>query len=125
MNSTSDVHLAVRRADGFLARLKGLMFERSIGPDTGLWINRCNAIHTFFMRFPIDVIFLDRDLKVVKLCPNAPPYRLGPFCRGAASVLEFASGFIARTGITESHALEFDSKSDLALGLAAARFRIS
>ncbi len=103
------VTITVRRADGFFARLGGLMFERPIGPDVSLWINPCRGIHTFFMRFSIDVIFLNRDLKVVKLYPNRQPNHLGPFCRGAESVLECEAGFIARTGITTDHMLEFDA----------------
>lgn len=104
-----EVRLTVRRADGFFARLKGLMFETSIATDVGLWINPCRGIHTFFMRFPIDVIFLSRDLRVVALCPHQSPNQFGPFCGAAASVLECEAGFIARTGLTTGHVLEFEA----------------
>ena len=92
---------------GFFERLMGLMFKPSLGPNEGLWLRRCRAIHTFFMRFDIDVIFLNRDLRVVKLCEGVPPNRLGPFCFAADSVLECRAGFIARNGIALGNVLVF------------------
>lgn len=98
--------LTLRLADRFLTRLKGLMFAASIGPDDGLWIVPCRGIHTFLMRFPIDVIFLDRNRRVVQLCGNVQPNRMGVMCLTAESVIECRAGFIARNGITLNHVLE-------------------
>lgn len=107
--TNADIRLTVRRAKGFLARLKGLMFESSMDPGAGLWIASCRGVHTFFMRFPIDVIFLTEDLKVLKLCPQVRPGGFGPFCGDASSVLECEAGFIARTGLTTGHRLEIEA----------------
>ena len=76
------------------------------------------------MRFPIDVIFLNRDLRVVKLCPDLQPFRIGPFCRGAYSVLECEAGFIARNNIAIGYALEFASNFSPTSDHTAACFRI-
>ena len=82
-------------AGSFWARARGLIGRRSLAPGTGLLIPRCNAIHTFFMRFPIDAAFLDRDNRVVKVVRNIRPWRL--FVWGgwkAAKVLETASSTV-------------------------------
>ena len=72
-------------------RTRGLIGTKSLAPDEGLLIEKCNAIHTCFMSFPIDAHFLDRDDKVVKVVRDIPPWRL--FVWGgwrAAKVLETA-----------------------------------
>lgn len=79
-------------ARGFLDRLKGLIGRRGLPPGRGLLILRCNAIHTFFMRFAIDATFYDRHDRVVKRVRNIHPWR--PFVWGgfrAVKVLETAS----------------------------------
>ena len=79
-------------ARGFWARLKGLIGRRGLPPGRGLLILRCNAIHTFFMRFPIDAVFYDRQDRVVRTVRNIRPWRL--FVWGgfrAVKVLETAA----------------------------------
>ena len=76
----------------FWARLKGLIGRRGLPPGRGLLILRCNAIHTFFMRFAIDATFYDRHDRVVKTVRNIRPWR--PFVWGgfrAVKVLETAA----------------------------------
>ena len=63
-------------ARSFAERARGLIGRRSLAPGRGLLIERCNAIHTFFMRFPIDATFLDRQNRVVKTVRNIRPWRL-------------------------------------------------
>ena len=78
-------------AKSFLQRAIGLIGRKSLPPGTGLLILRCNAIHTFFMRFPIDATFLDKDDRVVKVVRNIRPWH--PFIWGgwrARKVLETA-----------------------------------
>ena len=73
----------------FLRRAVGLIGRKSLPPGEGLLILRCNAIHTFFMRFPIDATFLDANDRVVKVVRNIRPWR--PFIWGgwrARKVLE-------------------------------------
>lgn len=79
-------------AKTFLQRLKGLMWSKRLPPGEGMLILKCNAIHTFFMRFAIDATFLDRDDNIVKTVRNIRPWRL--FVWGglrACKVLETAS----------------------------------
>ncbi len=79
-------------ARSFRARLKGLIGRQSLPPGRGLLILKCNAIHTFFMRFPIDATFYDREDRVVKTVRNIRPWRL--FVWGgwrAVKVLETAA----------------------------------
>ena len=69
----------VQRASSLLARLRGLARTRALADGEGLLIERCNAIHTFFMRFAIDAVFLSRDLRVVRAIPELRPWRATRF----------------------------------------------
>lgn len=60
----------------FAQRAKGLIGTKDLAPDEGMLILKCNAIHTFFMRFPIDATFLDKDGQIVKVVRNIRPWRL-------------------------------------------------
>lgn len=60
----------------FIERARGLIGRKTLPPGCGLLIERCNAIHTFFMSFPIDATFLDRDGQIVKTVRNIRPWRL-------------------------------------------------
>ncbi|MBP5296146.1 MAG: DUF192 domain-containing protein [Bacteriovoracaceae bacterium] len=66
----------VELATNFFARAKGLLGRAFLPPEKGLLIRPCNSIHTFFMRFPIDVIFLNRRNEVVKILRNLPAGRV-------------------------------------------------
>lgn len=80
-------------AASFLQRAKGLIGRSSLPPGEGLLIERCNAIHTFFMKFPIDAIFLDRSGRVVKTVRNIRPWRFLVWGGWrAVKVLEVAAG---------------------------------
>ena len=79
-------------ASGFLARARGLIGRPPPPPGEGLLIPKCNAIHTFFMSYPIDAVFLDKEGRAVKTVRNIRPWR--PFVWGgfrARQVLETAS----------------------------------
>ena len=54
-------------ADSFLTRLKGLMFQKALQPSTGLLLAPCNSVHMCFMRFAIDVVYVDKDYKIIKV----------------------------------------------------------
>jgi uncharacterized membrane protein (UPF0127 family) len=78
-------------AQSFFSRLKGLMWKKSM-PAGGLLIVPCSGIHTFFMKFPIDVVFINKDDKVAKIVDNLAPWKIalpGGFSR---SVLELPAG---------------------------------
>ena len=87
-----------KAADRVWSRVRGLIGVKSLGEGQGLWITPCNGIHTFFMRIPLDVLYLNAELQVVALDEAMPPWRFGRFHRGAKSVVELPSGTIATTG---------------------------
>jgi uncharacterized protein len=82
-------------ADTFGLRLRGLLGRRELGSREGVLLWRTPSIHTSFMRFPIDAVFLDPDLSVVGVKAELKPWRLAG-CRGARHVLELRSGEAAR-----------------------------
>jgi uncharacterized protein len=85
-------------ADSARARMKGLLGRRSMAPGEGLLLQPAGSVHTAFMRFPIDVVFLDRDHRVLRVAPNVAPWRLVGQ-RGAKAVLELPSGAAERRGL--------------------------
>ena len=93
-------------ANTFLTRLRGLMFRRSLAPDEALWLRPCNGIHTFWMFFAIDAVFLDREMRVVKLVENMKPFRVGRPHLAARSVLELPAHSISRLGLKLGDQLE-------------------
>lgn len=74
------------------ARGKGLLGTKTLGPEEALWIPRCNCIHTFFMNYPIDCVFLDKNHRVKAVRPGIVPFRLVGPVWGARSVIEFPAG---------------------------------
>jgi uncharacterized membrane protein (UPF0127 family) len=93
-----------RVADRPLARMRGLLGRSSLPPGEGLLLRPAPSIHTWFMRFPIDAVFLDGALNVVALAHDVPPWRMRSR-RGARAVLELAAGEARRRGIREGMTL--------------------
>lgn len=87
-----------RLADSPLLRLRGLLGRAGLSSDEGLLIRPAWAIHTCFMRFPIDALFLGRDLEILAVRPNLRPWRAATR-RGARAVLELRAGEAARRGL--------------------------
>lgn len=85
-------------ADTAIRRMKGLLGRRSLASGEGLLLSPAGSVHTAFMRFPIDVVFLDRELKVVKTSPHLRPWRASA-AAGAKAVLELPAGECERRGI--------------------------
>jgi uncharacterized protein len=85
-------------ADSFRLRLRGLLGRREIGSDEGLLLIGSPSIHTTFMHFPIDVVFLDRDGNVLKVREHLKPWRTAS-CRRAHMTLELAAGEAGRRGV--------------------------
>jgi hypothetical protein len=79
-------------------RRRGLLGRDSVPEDYALIIAPCGSVHTFFMRFAIDVVFVSRDGRVVKTCRSVKPWRIAGALR-AFAVIEAAPGFIDRTGV--------------------------
>jgi len=86
-------------AGNALARMKGLLGRRSMDEDEGVLLRPAGSVHTAFMRFPIDVVFLDRTMRVVRIAPNLRPWRMAGQ-RGARLVLELDAGAAERNGIS-------------------------
>jgi uncharacterized membrane protein (UPF0127 family) len=82
-------------ADRPLSRLRGLMGRRELAPGHGLLLRPSPSIHTCFMRFPIDAVFLDRELRVVSVRERLQTWRFAGQ-RGARAVLELPAGDAAR-----------------------------
>jgi uncharacterized protein len=88
-----------RVADSFIARLRGLMLTSTLPTGHGVLFTRTRSIHTHFMRFPIDAVFLDAENQVVSVAHRLAPWR-GAASRRARAVLELAAGECERLGIT-------------------------
>ena len=87
-----------------LARLRGLLGRSGLDPGSGMLITKASSITTFFMRFPIDVVFLDRDRKVVGLRHGLGPWRIAAAHRAVAA-LELPAGAAAGAGVQEGDVL--------------------
>ncbi len=79
-------------ADGFWSRFKGLQFRRALPAGTGLLLVPCASIHTFWMRFALDVIFLSDAGRVLEVRTNVRPWRMVIAARGTHAVLEVTAG---------------------------------
>ncbi|MBI5630166.1 MAG: DUF192 domain-containing protein [Elusimicrobia bacterium] len=87
-----EIACKVEKAEDYESRSRGLLGRERLEPAGGLWIHPCPMIHTFFMKFPIDVLFLDKGMTVVRVLENLKPWRLSPWVLSARSVLELRAG---------------------------------
>jgi uncharacterized protein len=94
-------------ADRMLPRMKGLLGRRELASGEGMVIRPAPSIHTFFMRFPIDAVFLARDGEVLKVAHEIKPWRIRS-ARRAHSVIELAAGEAKRRGVSPGDRLLFD-----------------
>jgi uncharacterized membrane protein (UPF0127 family) len=94
----------LRTARGLAGRMRGLM-GKHIMPGDGLLIEPADSIHTFFMRMPIDILFLDAGGRLLKICPSVPPWRIRLMPRGARRVLEMPAGWTAWARLTPGDTL--------------------
>ena len=92
-------------ADTWLRRFLGLMGRTGLPEGAGLWLDPCSSIHMFFMRFAIDVVYLDRECRVVKLVRDLRPWRLSAGL-GAHSVVELPAGVLANMDIEKGDLLK-------------------
>src|SRR3972149_6817440 len=101
LNETKGTVVAeqARIADGFWSRFWGLMGKGSLPEGQGLLLKPSNSIHTAFMRFAIDVVFVDREMKVVKVAPEMRPFRVALAFGGAHSALELPAGAASQAQI--------------------------
>jgi uncharacterized membrane protein (UPF0127 family) len=98
-------------ADTPLRRMRGLLGRRELGSDEGMLLRPAPSVQTLFMRFPIDVVFLDRNGVVVGVRPEVRPWR-SRSCRRARSTLELRAGEAARRGIRAGDVLEVGERDE-------------
>lgn len=110
-NETRDTLLAEHaiEARGFWPRLVGLLGRSGLKEGEALLLEPCTSVHTAFMRFTIDVVYLDRDGKVVKISPHLKPFRASGILRGGRSVIELPAGIIESTGTIPGDQISFAS----------------
>ena len=92
--------LKILIADSFLTRLAGLMFRKKLPEATGLLLTFCNCVHMCFMRFAIDVIYVDPNFRVIKIVKNLKPWIGFSICRNAWATLEMSAGEAERCGLS-------------------------
>lgn len=86
-------------ANNFWSRLIGLIGKTNLSADEGLFFPRCKRVHTYGMRFPIDVVFIDKESRVLGIVANLVPWRISPKIKSVDSCLELRGGVAARNGI--------------------------
>ena len=104
------MHVSLERQDGSpvcercllaetpLTRLRGLLGRPGLERGEGLLLRPASSIHMWFMRFPIDAVFVDRENRVLRVVEHLAPWRLAG-CRGAKAVIELPAGEAARVGL--------------------------
>jgi hypothetical protein len=117
INLTKKTWLAtkVRKADNFVTRLIGLLKRKHLGPEEALWLMPSKGIHTIGMKFPIDVIFLNRSHEVVGLISGLAPYRISSVHLRGYSVMELPNGTIrkSRTEIGDKFEISLAEVSEI------------
>jgi uncharacterized protein len=117
INLTKETWLAtkVRKADNFLTRLVGLLKRTNLGPEEALWLMPSRGIHTIGMKFPIDIVFLNKSHHVVGLMAGLAPYRISPIHFNGYSVLELPNGTIkkSRTEIGDQFEISLAETSEI------------
>ena len=102
LNNNSILADNIKVASTFWGRLKGLMFKPGLAKGECLIIRPCNMIHTFGMRFPLDVVFVaergEAAYEVVHITENIKPNRVGTLVRAAGCVLELPAGTVKNSG---------------------------
>lgn len=93
--------LHVETADTVRSRFRGLLGRAGLAPDRALWLPGARRVHTFGMRFAIDVAYLDRDGVVLHLAERVPPGRVTRRVRGASGALETSGGVLGSLGISD------------------------
>lgn len=106
VNRGEVVSTDVRLCRGFWSRLCGLLGTSELEGRRGCWIESCNSIHTFGMKYPIDAYFLNRQNQVIAVLKDLKPNRLSPIYFGAHSVLEFSSSAEKKCAVGDRFILE-------------------
>lgn len=95
-------------ANTMLSRFIGLMSKKELKEEEGLLLTPCNSVHMMFMKFPLDIVFLNRKNQVIFMIENLKPWRISPVILRAQSVLELPIGTIAKAELKRDHTLKID-----------------
>jgi uncharacterized protein len=108
LNATNRNEIAGKlvTAENLFGRMKGLLGRKSLTDGEGLLIRPCKGIHTFGMRFPIDVLFIDGNGCVIAAISNLRPYRLTRLYPGASGAIELSAGTLAATATRTGDLIE-------------------
>jgi uncharacterized membrane protein (UPF0127 family) len=111
INKTKNVSLAEKAelADTILSRLIGLLSRNSLSSEEALVITQCRSIHMFFMRFAIDVIFIDKENRAVGLVKRIKPFCLSPYFLRARAAIELPEGVIEKTRTSLGDEIVFEN----------------
>ncbi len=96
----------VVEANNFFKRLKGLMFTKELSSQTAMYIRPCNGVHTYFMNYAIDVLYLDINNKIIAIDKDMKPWKLGRLHKNAVAVVELSNGMIEKNHVEIGHVLE-------------------
>jgi uncharacterized membrane protein (UPF0127 family) len=107
------INLGVSVADTTLTRLRGLLGRMRLRTNEGLWMVPSRGIHTFGLMFPVDLIYLDQDLRVVHLVENLGPLRIAPLRMNSASILELPARSIYQSGTQVGDQLMIRTPQDM------------
>ena len=99
-------------ANTYTRRLKGLMGTKALPVDTGLLLEPCNSVHTWHMKYPIDVIYLSSQDQVLHIEPSMPPNTWGKRVKNAAKVLEINAGLAANRKIQPGDIIDLDPRGE-------------
>lgn len=94
--------------ENFIDRFMGLMFKRPSPEFSALVIDRCESVHTFFMRFNLDLVFLDREGVVLRIINELKPFRISPVIVRAYYVIEMAAGRLNPDALSIGDIIEFE-----------------
>ncbi|WP_276355185.1 DUF192 domain-containing protein [Cohnella caldifontis] len=102
----------IGRADTFLRRFRGLMLTDSLPEGAGLHLAPCRAVHSFLMKYPIDVLHLDSDGRIVGMERELKPGNLGVSFRGTRSVVELPAGTLERAEVQVGQTAVFEPSDE-------------
>ncbi|MGA7239059.1 MAG: DUF192 domain-containing protein [Bryobacteraceae bacterium] len=107
LTRNTELGAAIEIADTSAKRRTGLLKHNGLAPGEGLWIVPCESVHTFFMKFPIDLVYLDRKCTVRKVRHAVKPWRMSA-CFSAHSIIELPPGLARASGTVAGDRLEVE-----------------
>ena len=110
--ASEELVLEVELAETSIERMRGLLGRKMLAAGRAMWFRRCRSVHTFFMRFSLDLIFLDENMRVTCVNRGVPPWRavIGP--AGSSSVLEMQAGWLESMDVGQNLSIRQAQESE-------------